>query len=115
MARLITDILADYRRGELVEVLSEDLAEIVTAVVDSGQPGELTLKLKIEPYKGDVSEFKVTASRSVKMPRKPLREATFFPSADGALVRQDPRQRDIFGGDEKIVDVRSRAAGDADR
>lgn len=111
MPRLFTDVLADYRNGILVETLSEELAEVVTAVVESGQSGELTLKLKIEPYKGDVSEFKVTASRSVKLPRKPLREATFFPSADGALVRQDPRQRELFGG-ENVVDVRARAAGD---
>ena len=47
--RLITDVLRDIRKGRVVEFASERLAEVVTAVGDTGKAGKLVIELTVKP------------------------------------------------------------------
>lgn len=58
--RLITDILRDIRRGRVVDAASLELAAVVRDAVATGKPGELTLKFKVAPDKGDSSLVKLS-------------------------------------------------------
>lgn len=93
MGSFITTIQG-VRNGALVAQLSEALDEVTRAVVEHQQVGELTIKLKIKPN----SENQVTfiPSLSVKTPRAQIGAAIFYADEDGALLRSDPRQIDIF-------------------
>jgi hypothetical protein len=95
--RLITDVLRDIRKGRVVDAASEELAELVKAVQETGKPGALNLKLTITPQgKGDNAVI-VGADISVKLPRAPLPDALFFADIDGDLLRDDPTQSRMFG------------------
>lgn len=96
MTRLFTDVLNDVARGQLVAALTEEYGELVDAIRNTGGKGEITIKLKISPNKGDTDVLIVDAERSIKAPRTPLRSSMFFPGEDGSLLRDDPRQRVMF-------------------
>lgn len=94
--RLFTDILRDIRRGDVVHKLSEALAEVVRAVLDTDKAGSITLTLNIKPRgKGDnilIIEPKV----STKLPQAELPDAFFYTNLDGDLLRDDPTQTRLF-------------------
>lgn len=93
--RPITDILRDYRKGKLVEVATQDLADVVRSVLATGQKGELTVTLTIKPNKGDDHQVLITASVKKKEPREAIQDAIFFTDNDGGLHRADPRQTEM--------------------
>lgn len=94
--RPITDVLRDIRKGRVVDAASDELAEVVQAVLDTAKPGELTLKLKITPQgKGDNAVI-VSAEIKSKRPQAKLPDALFFASLDGDLLREDPTQQRMF-------------------
>jgi len=100
--RPFTDVLRDIRKGRVVETLSEELAEVVRAVLDTNKPGELTLKLKISPQgKGD-NALIVSAASTQKIPRAKLPDALFFADLDGDLLRDDPTQQRMFADTERV-------------
>lgn len=90
--RPITDVLRDIRKGRVVDLATERLAEIVQAVDETGKPGELTLILKVTPEKGGGSQKTLTAKVKAKIPEADLPEGIFFSDADGDLHRSDPAQ-----------------------
>lgn len=94
--RPFTDVLRDIRKGRVVEAASDELAEVVKAVLDTAKPGELTLKLKVTPQgKGDNAVI-VSAEVKSKRPVAKLPDALFFADLDGDLLRDDPTQQRIF-------------------
>ncbi len=94
--RPFTDVLRDIRKGRVVDAASDELAEVVRAVLDTSKPGELTLKLKIKPQgKGDNAVI-VSAEVKAKRPQADLPDALFFADIDGDLLRDDPTQQRIF-------------------
>lgn len=94
--RPFTDVLRDIRKGRVVEAASDELAEVVKAVLDTAKPGELTLKLKVSPQgKGDNAVI-VSAEVKSKRPVAKLPDALFFADLDGDLLREDPTQQRIF-------------------
>ena len=111
---LITDILRQIRKGVGVTEASEQMQEIIKAAMATGKPGELTIKLKFVPDKtimqrnsissapGDI-EMSVTS----KLPKLPIPKATFFFTAGGEALRDDPDQAPIFGDaeDRRLRDV----------
>lgn len=94
--RPITDVLREYRNGRAVDLLTRDLAEVVRAVDATQKPGELTIKIKVEPDKGGGSGKEVTIKSTSKVPKQDIPKGVFFSDEDGDLHRTDPAQREMF-------------------
>ncbi|MEM8558794.1 MAG: hypothetical protein AAGG50_13325 [Bacteroidota bacterium] len=86
--------------GTFPDDFAEDLAELITAVQDTGKSGTLTLVLKVE-QKGRYDQIEVTPDIKLKRPRHTLPSSLFYTTdgGDGAsgmrLVREDPRQTEL--------------------
>lgn len=94
--RPFTDVLRDMRKGRVVDAASEELAEVVRAVLDTGKAGSISLKLTIKPQgKGDNAVI-VSAALSANKPQAALPDALFFADLDGDLLRDDPTQQRMF-------------------
>lgn len=108
--RPFTDVLREHRNGRLVEHLSKRLTEVVAKVQATGKSGEITLKLKITPSKGDEPDaFEVTPNVTCKLPEADLAKALFYADEDSQLVRESPTQRSIFDGrDDELGEKRNR-------
>ena len=94
--RHFTDILRDHRGGKLVDHLSGKLDEVVAAVRKTGKSGELTLKLKIVPAKGEDDLVDVIPNCKVSLPEPDLAKAMFFVSEEGDLLRSNPNAPALF-------------------
>lgn len=95
--RPFTDVLRDIRKGRVVDAATDQLAEVVRAVLDTNKGGELTLKLSVKPQgKGDNAVI-VSAKVATKVPQADLPDALFFADLDGDLLRDDPTQSRLFG------------------
>lgn len=102
--RPFTDVLRDIRKGRVVEAASEELAEVVRAVLDTNKGGEFTLKLTVKPQgKGDNAVI-LSAKISAKVPQADLPDALFFADLDGDLLRDDPTQNRMFADAKERVD-----------
>lgn len=106
-----TDILRQIRKDVVVSELDSALREVNEAVIDTGKPGEITLKIKIKPMKGDSAQVTLTPNVSFKKPRADLPDGIFFLTGDGDLVRNDPDQKEMFapamdGGKPYVPPVR---------
>lgn len=100
----ITDVLREYRNGELVRMANTDLAQLVAAVKTLRKAGSITIKLEVKPDKHSAKEVEVQATVKLDVPRKGMKSATFFIGADDELLRNDPDQLDVF---EEHVDART--------
>lgn len=109
--RPFTDVLRDHRGGKLVEHLTMRFAEVIEKVVDLDKSGEITLKLKIVPSKGDDGAFEIVPSIKTMVPEADLPKSVFYSDGDGSLVRESPRQAGMFPADE-IESERTRRRGD---
>jgi len=91
--RPFTDVLGELGAGQTLEVLTKDLAEVVSAVKATGKQGEITLKLTVKPngIHGAVLADKITS----KVPKEDRGETLFFTDDDGGLHRRDPRQAEL--------------------
>lgn len=95
----ITDVLREYRRGELVQNASHELAAVVAAVVNLRKPGSVTITLEIKPDKHSAKEVEVQATVTSKLPKRGMKSGTFFVGRDMELLRNDPDQIDAFDAD----------------
>lgn len=96
--RHFTDVLRDHRGGKLVDHLSSKLDEVVQAVRRTGKSGELTLKLKITPTKGEDDLVDVVPNCKVTLPEPDLAKALFYVSDEGDLLRSNPNAPGLFQG-----------------
>lgn len=85
--------LQNVRNGELHHELSEKLAELATACIETGKVGTLTLAIKLRPN-GDIT---LMAEDTVKVSAPEHDRATtlFFSDEEGNLQRTDPRQQEL--------------------
>jgi hypothetical protein len=88
MAKPIEFVLKDLEGGRAHRDLSDQLAEVVAAVIEHRKIGELTLKLKIAPN-GENNVFVDTAISS-KIPTKARSRTLFYVSTGGDLIRDNP-------------------------
>lgn len=95
----ITDVMREYRRGELVQNATHEMAAVVAAVVALRKPGSVTITLEIRPDKHSAKEVEVQASVSSKLPKRGMKAGTFFVGRDNELLRNDPDQIDAFDPD----------------
>jgi hypothetical protein len=92
-------VLAEVRRGEVLDELSQALKQTVAAVRATGKKGKLTLELAISPVtKGEIGESiatYITADVQTKLPRPDKKASIFFTTSDDHLQRTDPNQKEL--------------------
>ena len=96
MRKPITDVIREYRNGQLVEQATEAFADLIQQVQLTRKGGSFTLSLKVTPEAGSANGVEVVADMSVKAPRPTLPKAIFFVDSDFSLSRNDPAQREMF-------------------
>jgi hypothetical protein len=85
--------LQEHRKGHVDYEASEALQKVVEAVRETGKAGEVTVRIKVQPFKGDRNRMIVTDEIKAKAP-DPDREAAIWYAAEGGkLQREDPRQQ----------------------
>lgn len=93
--RPASDVLRDLRFGEFMEELSNKFNDLVKAVENTEKAGSITITLKLKPSTAGAIE--VADDIKVKTPILSKSASLFFATVEGNLVRNDPRQKDIFG------------------
>lgn len=84
-------ILQRLGRGRMLEQLAIALASVATEVVETGQAGEVTLKLKLTTREQGDAMITVNETISRKTPTPAARGQYLF-SVEGWLYDVDPRQ-----------------------
>jgi hypothetical protein len=93
MSRPFADVLRELAGGKVYEDLTTQLGEVVTAVMETGKAGEVSVKLSIKSN-GEGS-VRVLADVKQKIPTAVVGETLFFATSSGSLVRNDPRQAEL--------------------
>lgn len=83
--------LRSHKGGQLHEELTEKLNQLVTAVIEHGKPGSVTLTVEVAPMK-DSNMVRVTDKLTPKIPEADRGGSFFFSDKDGGLHREDPNQ-----------------------
>ncbi len=91
----IISVLQNLRNGDCVFELSQELEEVVAAVGETGKKGSITLKLSIDPHKGDTLTLDIEDKIEKKVPKKDKPPSIFFRGKNNQLQRQDPRQLNL--------------------
>lgn len=84
------------RYGQTQLELSEEMATAVQRAIDTGKTAEITLKITIKPEANGKQVF-ITDKITSKIPQFPREQTILFPTSDGNLQREDPRQATIPG------------------
>lgn len=93
--RTFADTINVLRYGSLARELDESLRDLVHECCEHGKGGSITLTLALNPKKG--AAFEITDDIKVKKPKPNKGVSLMFPTPDGMLSRNDPRQREIEG------------------
>jgi hypothetical protein len=83
------DILTDLDEGRVHSHLTEHLRRVVSAVMETGKVGALTLKVNV---RRENRMAVVAAAITTKIPQPPTESTVFFTTVDGDLRREDPLQ-----------------------
>lgn len=93
MSKPFADVIRDYRKGALHDKLTDDLAELILAVIAAGEKGKLKIEITATP---NSDQIKLSVKTKLEKPDAVvIGEAIFFPDEDGGLHRSDPRQGDL--------------------
>lgn len=87
---LFANTVLELHRGDLIDTLNDELAEVVAACRETGKKGTLTLTLTVTSAQG--SDQVAVGAQVKSAPPKPTRLETLFYADGGQLVREDPRQ-----------------------
>lgn len=91
--KAFVDTLDEVERGQLVRDLNEAIYSITHAVMETRKAGALKLGLKFTPTgRGTIV---VTAKYEADVPEHDREVTTFFVTAGGGLVRDDPNQPNL--------------------
>lgn len=100
-------LLVDMRSGAVAQDINAKFNDVLSAVLDTGGKGELTVKIKFAPSKlgmgGAVLEIETEHECKLKRPELAVGKAVFFVSKDGALTRDDPAQSAMFESPEAVA------------
>tara|TARA_R100001086_G_scaffold137553_4_gene71875 strand:+ start:26 stop:364 length:339 start_codon:yes stop_codon:yes gene_type:complete len=81
------------RNGALAGECSDQLDRLLEAIAETGDGGDMTVKLSFKLNKAGQLECK--PSVSCKVPKRALGTGIFFLTDESRLTRTDPRQTDI--------------------
>lgn len=90
MTRPLLETLHHLEGGHFLAEAADQLAEIVKAVDQTGKGGDLTIKISVR--KASSSALALRGKLTVKMPPEQPLEALMFPTPEGNLLTEDPRQ-----------------------
>jgi len=90
MPRPIQETLHSLNNGTLLADASDALASLVLAVDSTGKPGKLTIEISLRKLNG--LTMAASGKLNVKAPPEPALETLFFPTPEGNLLTEDPRQ-----------------------
>jgi hypothetical protein len=93
---LFLHTLSTLRYGMTQQELSEELHTAVQRAIDTGKTAEITLKIKIKPEANGAQVF-ITDEIKSKIPAFAREQTILFPTPEGNLIREDPRQAQIPG------------------
>lgn len=88
-------VFMQHAKGRAHTEASKKLAEVVEAVMKTGKPGSITVKLTVSRDKDIKSMVKVADAVTAKIPVEP-RRSMWYPSDDNTLHRNDPKQEPLF-------------------
>ena len=91
MTRPITDTLRHIGGGVFIDLASDKMNELVTAVDQSGKAGKLTLEVKVKKATRG-GAMHITGTVKLAKPADEPMEAMLFSTPEGNLVADDPRQ-----------------------
>lgn len=91
---LFTHTVNTLRYGQTQIELSEELHTAVQRAIDTGKNAEITLKIIIKPEANGKQVF-ITDKITSKIPQFAREQTILFPTADGNLQRDDPRQASV--------------------
>ena len=97
------EFLQTFRRGELLREADARLAEVLEAIQDTGNSGEITLKLPLKVNKA--GQIECVPQVTAKKPRRELGAGIYFLSDDARLSRRDPNQGDWLDAVESRRDA----------
>lgn len=89
----IRDVRIEDENGDLMPVLDvagAKLSEVISAIVATNKAGSLTMKIDIKP--STAGALAVKASVSIKKPKGLPPESLLWPTPEGNLMADDPRQ-----------------------
>lgn len=98
--RLFTQILAEYRKGRVVDEATRRLNEMCLAVLSTGKKGELSVTIVVKPGKAE-GEYTMSAKVAAKVPTPDIPDAVVFITPEGDVVRTDPRQLEMSEFEER--------------
>ncbi|MHB0992646.1 MAG: hypothetical protein ACYC0M_15415 [Burkholderiales bacterium] len=75
---------------QLLDLAGEKLAELVNAINDTGKAGSLSIKIDLKP--STAGALAVRGNVTIKKPARMPREALLWPTSDGNLLSEDPKQ-----------------------
>jgi hypothetical protein len=88
--------LHDYKRGELLNEASEQLAKLFAEVRATNKGGSLTLKITVKPRtQGNADMVIVADTIKLDLPELARKEDAFWLSEDGVPMRTHPLQTDL--------------------
>ncbi|MBU2708844.1 hypothetical protein KCM76_22815 [Zooshikella marina] len=82
--------IAQINQGELDDELTEKLTKAVKKAMADAVSCELTLKLKIKPVNN--AKIELNPSITLKVPELKPKNIQFYPTGDGDLLVDDPKQ-----------------------
>ncbi len=92
-AKPFTDVLGEVENGALLRELTEEIYNIVSAVLETRKKGKLKLVLAFAPTgRGSVE---IAADYEADKPEHDRPSTTFFVMSDLTLSRRDPNQPDL--------------------
>ena len=87
----ITETLRHVRGGLLITEASEQLAEVVKAVENTGKSGKLIIELQVKKLSRS-GALEVIDKVTAKVPAEAPLSTMMYPTPDGNLITEDPRQ-----------------------
>lgn len=89
----IRNVRIEDENGDLIPVLDaagQEFSEVVKAVVQTGKAGKLTMTIDIKP--STAGALAVKAAVTAKRPKGLPPESLLWPTPEGNLLADDPRQ-----------------------
>lgn len=89
----IRDVRVENNDGDLIPVLDhagDEFAALIKAVVATGKAGAITMKIDIKPSTAGALAVKATVS--TKVPKGLPPESLLWPTPEGNLLNEDPKQ-----------------------
>lgn len=92
----IRSVRVETESGDLVPLLDhagEEFSALIKAIVSTGKAGSLSLKIDVKP--STAGALAVKAGVSTKIPKGLPPESLLWPTPDGNLMEDDPRQNKL--------------------